>query len=151
MRPGRTSSPRVRAALALLGLLLFPRLALAAEPAPVFPRSEPPPHSHTRAYVAFAAGAALTLTSFGLQRSADRAYNRYLDSTDPADIAANYDEARRLDRWSSGALLAGTGALALGVYWRFIHRHEPARGARLGLEPVVAPDHAGLALALRWP
>jgi hypothetical protein len=150
MRPGRTSSPRVRAALFLLGLGLFPRFALA-DALPVFPRSEPPAASHTRAYVAFAAGAALTVGSFALQQSADHAYDRYLASSDPAAITSAYGDAKRFDHWSAAALLAGTGALALGVYWRFIHRPGGARGAALELEPVLGDGHAGLSLAIRWP
>jgi len=149
MRPGRTSSPRIRVALALLGFLLAPRPA-ASDPPTVFPRPEPPRESHTRAYIAFAAGAALTVGSFALQRSADRAYDRYLVSTDPSDITSAYDEARRLDRWSAVTLLAGTGGLALGIYWRFIHRPSAARGATLEVEPVLTPHQTGLALALRW-
>ncbi len=149
MRPGRTSSPRASAALALLGFLLLARTALA-DPVPVYPNSEPPSASHTRAHFAFAAGAALTIGSFVLQRSADHAYDRYQEGSDPAAITAAYDEAHRLDRLSAASLLAGTGALALGVYWRFIRRPNPARGASLDLEPILDPHRAGLALALRW-
>jgi hypothetical protein len=149
MRPGRTSSPRIRVALALLGLLLAHRPA-ASDPPTVFPLPAPPRESHTRAYVAFAAGAALTVGSFALQRSADRAYDRYLVSTDPEGITSAYDEAHRLDRWSAVTLLAGTGGLALGVYWRFIHRPSAERGATLEVEPVLTPHQSGLALALRW-
>ena len=150
MRPGGSSSPRMRAALALLGLFVCPRVGLA-DPATVYPRTEPPKQDHTRAYVAFAAGAALTAGSFFIQRSADRAYDRYLAGTEPAQITSDYDEARRLDRWSAAALLTGTGALALGIYWRFVERPEPARGATLELEPSLTPHHAGLALAVRFP
>jgi hypothetical protein len=152
MRPGRTTSPRACAALALLGLLLLPASrAIAAEPDLVLPRVEPPPPSHTRAYVALGAGIALAATSFVLSDRADRAYGRYLAASDPVEIAAAYDDARRFDRWSAGTLLAGTGALALGVYWRFIRRPSPVHGAALDLEPVITSRHAGLALAVRWP
>ena len=150
MRPGRTSSPRIRAALALLGLLLFPRFGLADSTFVLPPAGAPAP-SYTRAYVALGAGAVLTLTSFGLAASADRAYERYLGASDPASITAAYDDAHQLDQWSAALLLAGTASLALGVYWRFIHRPPPTRGAALNLEPVVTPHHAGLALAVRWP
>jgi hypothetical protein len=150
MRPGRTWSPRNRAALALLGLLLFPRPTLA-DSTFVAPKVEAAAPSYSRAYIALGAGAALTVTSFGLAASADRAYERYLGASDPASITAAYDDAHQLDQWSAALLLAGTASLALGVYWRFIHRPPPTRGAALDLEPVVTPRHAGLALAVRWP
>ena len=153
MRPGRTSSPRNRAALALLGLLLFPRLALAeVESELVLPNVEAPKPSYTRAYIALGAGAVLTATSFGLATSADRAYERYLNASDPGSITAAYEDAHQLDQWSAALLLAGTASLAVGVYWRFIHRPAaPTQGTRLEVEPIVTPHHAGLALAVHWP
>lgn len=144
------SSPRTRAALALLGLLLFPRPA-AADSTYVLPNPETRHPSYTRAYVAFGAGIALTAGSFALATSADRAYERYLGASDPGSISAAYDDARHLDHLSAGLLLAGTGALALGVYWRFIHRPASARGALLEVEPTLTPHHAGIALSLRFP
>lgn len=144
MRPGRTSS-----LLALLGFLVSAPLAHAADT--VYPRAEPPATGHTRAYVAFAAGAALTASSFFLQRSADRAYDRYLAGTEPSQIKSDFHEAERLDHWSAATLLAGTGALALGIYWRFVQRPDATRGAALELEPSLTPHHAGLALAVRFP
>jgi len=152
MRPVGTSSPRIRAALALLGLVLFPALAEAqAPPQVVYPRPEPAPVSYKRAYIAFGVGGALTLTSFLIQESADRAYDRYETGTDPVQISEDFDEAESLDKWSAVTLLAGTGALALGVYWRFVKRPESRSGATLDLEPSLSPTHAGLALALRFP
>lgn len=142
MRPGRTL-------LALLGLLVFAPAAHSQEV--VYPRNEDPPADYTRAYVALGVGAALTFGSFVLQREADRAYDRYLTGTDPDQITQDFDEAETLDKWSAATLLAGTGALALGVYWRFIHHPEPKKGATLDLEPSLSPRHAGLALALRFP
>lgn len=142
MRPGRTL-------LALLGLLVFVPASQAQEV--VYPRNEDPPTDYTRAYVALGVGAALTLGSFVLQRGADDAYDRYLTGTDPDQITKDFDEAETLDKWSAATLLAGTGALALGVYWRFIHHSEPKKGATLDLEPSLSPRHAGLALALRFP
>ena len=150
MRPGRTWSPRNRAALALLGLLLFPRFGLADSTFVLPPAGAPAP-SYTRAYAVLGAGAVLTVTSFGLAASADRAYERYLGASDPASITAAYDDAHQFDQWSAALLLAGTASLALGVYWRFIHRPAPTQGAVLEIEPVVTPQHAGLALAVRWP
>lgn len=150
MRPGRSSSLRTRAALALLGLLLFPR-PVAADSTFVLPRLESPAPPYTRAYVAFGAGVVLTAGSFALATSADRAYGRYLGASDPGSISTAYDNARRLDHQSAGALLAGTGAIALGVYWRFLRRSTATRGASLEVEPHVTPRHAGFALAIRWP
>ena len=152
MRPGGTSSPRVRAALALLGLLLFPALAGAqTPPQTVYPRPEPAPVSYKKAYVALGVGGALVVSSFFIQASADDAYDRYKTGTDPVQIGQDFDQAERLDKWSAVTLLAGTGALALGVYWRFVKRPEPRTGATLELEPSLSPTHAGLALALRFP
>jgi hypothetical protein len=152
MRPGGTSSPRARAALALLGLVLFPALAAAqTPPQTVYPLPEPKPVDYKRAYIAFGVGGALTVTSFFIQAAADDAYHRYETGTSPAQISADFEEAERLDKWSAGVLLAGTGALALGVYWRFVRRPEPKSGASLELEPHISPTHAGLALALRFP
>ena len=152
MRPGGTSSPRARATLALLGLLLFPALAGAQSPSDVvYPLPEPEPVSYKRAYIALGVGGALTLTSFLIQESADRAYERYETGTDPVQISEDFAEAERLDKWSAGTLLAGTGALALGIYWRFVKRPEPRSGATLELEPSLSPTHAGLALAFRFP
>ena len=152
MRPGGTSSPRVRAALALLGFILFPAIAHAETPPQVvYPRPEPAPVSYKRAYIAFGVGGALTLSSFLIQESADRAYERYETGTDPVQIGEDFAEAERLDKWSAVTLLAGTGALALGVYWRFVRRPESRTGTSLGLEPHLSPTHAGLALALRFP
>lgn len=146
------SSPRVRVALALLGLVLLPALARAQEvPRTVYPLPEPEPVSYKRAYIAFGVGGALTVSSFFIQEAADRAYDRYETGTDPAQITADFEEAERLDKWSAGVLLAGTGALALGVYWRFIRRPESKSGASLELEPSISPTHAGLALAFRFP
>jgi hypothetical protein len=150
MRPGRTSSPRIRAALALLGLLFFPRITLA-DSTYVLQKIESPAPSYTRAYIALGAGTVLTVTSFGLAASADDAYERYLAASDPGAITAAYDDAHQLDQWSAALLLAGTASLALGVYWRFIHRPTPARGAGLEIEPIVTPQHAGLALSVHWP
>jgi len=140
MRPGRI-------AVALLGLLVFPAHAQEV----VYPRNEDPPRDYKRAYVALGVGAALTLGSFVIQREADRAYDRYLTGTDPEQITKDFNQAENLDKWSAATLLAGTGALALGVYWRFIHHPETKSGATLDHEPSLSPRHAGLALAVRFP
>jgi hypothetical protein len=136
--------------LILLGLLVFASPVLAQNDV-VYPLQEAPNVDYTRAYVALGVGGALTLGSFVIQREADKAYDRYLAGTDPAQITKDYDEAERLDKWSAATLLAGTGALALGVYWRFIKHPESSKGASIDLEPSFSPRHAGLALAVRFP
>src|SRR5690349_20428000 len=141
---------RPRGTLAFLGLLVFASPAFAQTEI-VYPRNEDPKVDYTRAYVALGVGGALTISSFFIQREADRAYDRYLGGSDPSLISKDFDEAERLDKWSAATLLAGTGALALGVYWRFIHRPESKKGASLELEPSFSPRHAGLALAVRFP
>src|SRR5262249_12010034 len=107
-----------------------------------------------RAHVVLATGVALTATSFIFSSSADRAYRRYQSDSDPVAIERDFDTARRDDRWSAGLLLGGTGALALGVYWRFI-RHPSGEGGerieRVGVVPSVTADHAGLALRVALP
>jgi len=170
MRPGRLTTPRARVAVVLLGLLLFPApgvvpSARAADDVPatpppsprpdpyatVLPQSPLPPEPHARAHVALAAGAALTITSFVLSAAADRAYARYQHDNDPLLIARDYDAAKRDDRWSAATLLAGTGAFAIGVYWRFIRHPAPTRPSRVGIAPSITPDHAGLALRVALP
>jgi hypothetical protein len=150
-------------AVVLLGLelcgALLPRAAAAQEatalpPArqTIFPRSSEPSESHARAHVALAAGVAFTATSFVFSAAADRAYERYQNDTDPARIARDYDAARRDDRWSAGFLLGGTGALALGVYWRFVHHRNPTSPeTRLGVATSFAPGRARLALRVDLP
>jgi hypothetical protein len=109
----------------------------------------PPAVSYTRAYVALGVGAALTLGSFLLANEADNAYQRYLDETDPALLEGHYDDAQRYDHLATATLIAGQAALLLGVYWRFVH---PARKpGDVSLQPILGPDHAGLALTLALP
>jgi hypothetical protein len=136
--------------LALLGLLVFASPAFAQTEV-VYPRIEDPKSDYTRAYIALGVGGALTISSFLIQREADRAYDRYLEGTDPSQISSDFHEAERLDKWSAATLLAGTGALALGVYWRFIRRPDSKTSSSLDLEPSFTPRHAGLALAVRFP
>jgi hypothetical protein len=127
--------------LLLAGPCLGPGDAAAAEP------------SHTRAYVALGAGAALTGASFLLAEAADRDYERYLVETDPARLEDRYDSARRLDRLSAGTLIAGQAALALGLYWRFLHhpRSSPARLAPAwSVAPYAGADGPGVVLDVRF-
>jgi hypothetical protein len=156
MRPGRLAIPRTRAAVVLLGLALSgplsPAFAAADEPGDtVLPRSAAPAEPHARAHVAIATGLALSAGSFVFSAAADHAYERYRNDTDPTRIEKDYGTARRDDRWSAGLLLGGTGALALGVYWRFLRHPNSSRASRLGVAPSITPDHAGLALRVDLP
>ena len=115
--------------------------------------------SYLRAYLAMGAGVVLTVGSFLLAESADRAYDRYREGVDPVAIEDDYRDARRLDRWSAATLLTGQGAIALGLYWRFV-RH-PSGSERAGaleetgpewsVGPFVGRGRAGVALACRFP
>ena len=163
MRPGRPTVPRTHAVVVLLGLTLF-LAPLGAAPACAADETSPPPdpfptilqpsarphESYARAHVALVAGAALSAVSFVLSSAAERDYRRYQSDNDPVAIQRDYDAARKNDRWSAGTLLAGTGALALGVYWRFVHDPSRPRVSRIGLTPTVAPDHAALALTVAF-
>jgi len=148
-------TPRRGVAVVLLGFELFSPAApaVAAERADdtVFPRSGDAHEPHARAHVMIAAGVALTASSFVFSAAADHAYRRYQGDSDPAQITRDYDTAHRDDRISAALLLGGTGALALGVYWRFIHHGPSASASRLGLAPSLTPDHAGLALRVALP
>lgn len=117
--------------------------ARAAEPSP----------SHTRAWVALGAGAALTGASFLLAESADREYERYLVETDPARLEDRYNSARRLDRLSAGTLIAGQAGLALGLYWRFLHRPRAAQATLApawNLGPYAGAGGPGLKVDVRF-
>ncbi len=190
MRPACPARSRSVASLALAGLLVS--CTEGAAGAPVGPARGPFPPlteatarsggsivtpesvrgpSYTRAYVALGAGVALTLGSFLLAESADRAYESYLEETDTAAIEEAYDDAGRLDNLAAAALIAGNAALVLGLYWRFIQR--PKSDANLqrslgteagasfeppvehGLAPRIVPDitprHVGLAVTIALP
>ena len=108
------------------------RPARAAGPFESVPLTAPASRPHRGAYVCFAAGAGLIAGSFGLARHADRAYDRYLESRAPADIARWFDESERFDRWSSGALLGGEALVATGIYLRFLRRSSPPVALLLG-------------------
>jgi len=83
-----------------------------------------------------------------LLREADRRYDSYLQSADPAAIQAYYDDARRLDRWSNALLVVGelSAAASLLLAW-----HAPDAGSGLSLQPAALPGGAGLRLAWRGP
>ena len=117
--------------------------AQAAEPSP----------SHTRAWVALGTGAALTGASFLLAESADQEYERYLVETDPTRLEDRYNSARRLVRLSAGTLIAGQAGLALGLYWRFLHRPRSAQATldpAWNVGPYAGVDGPGLKIDVRF-
>ena len=146
----RTGSALVPAGFALLLALLAPGTARAQDDAP--PSSPPAKPSHTRAYVALGTGAALTGLSFVIAEQADRDYAAYLAETDPSRLEDSYQKAKRGDRLAAGVLIAGQAALALGIYWRFLHhpREAHTRSPAWGLAPRMGPDGAGLAVDVRF-
>lgn len=155
--PAWRSSRRTGSALAPAGFA-FLLVALAACVVPAAARADAPAPSYTRAYVALGAGAGLTITSFILAGRADAAYERYLAETDPARLEDAFQDAKRLDRISAAALIAGQAGLALGVYWRFLRHPRPE--ANLGVEAAPAPtwslaprataDGIGIAVDVRF-
>ncbi|MEO6461477.1 MAG: hypothetical protein ABIP29_00185 [Candidatus Eisenbacteria bacterium] len=145
----RTRSALVPAGFVLLALLLGIAPAGAQDATPSSTRP-----SYTRAYVALGAGAALTGASFLLAERADRDYERYLAETDPLRLEDAYQKAKRGDRLSAAALIAGQAGFALAVYWRFLHHPRQAReqtAPTWGVAPRVGPDgSAGVALDVRF-
>lgn len=157
--------------LVMLALLVPGVSGAAADPYPpldetaarvgapgISPESELSP-SYTRAYVALGVGAGLTIGSFLLAESADRAYGRYQVATDPAAIEDAYQDAKQLDRLSAACLIVGNAGLVLGLYWRFVktptNARSPARTSSGGLDPILVPtltpDRVGLAVTVSLP
>jgi len=118
-----------------------PAAALADGPFETVPIAPHVKHPHTGAYTCFAAGVAAIAGSFSLARRADREYDRYLLAESPEDIHARFADTRRLDQWSSGALLGGEALVAAGIYLRFLRRPSPA--------PVTFVVEPG-SCAVRW-
>ncbi len=77
------------------------------------------------AYTLMGAGLGAIAASFPIAHAADREYTRYLAASDPGEIDRRFDRTRRLDRWSSGALIGGEVLLAAGVYLRFLRHPSP--------------------------
>jgi len=131
------TSPRIRSALVLVA---FPALllvtALAADVTPAAAQ-DPAGPSHTRAYVFLGAGVGLTIGSFLIAESADHAYDRYLDETDPGAIEQAYDDAVELDRLSAATLIAGQVCLVYGIWQRFLR--SPPREPETTFESRTAP------------
>ncbi len=61
-------------------------------------------------------GAALTGTSAILRRQADRWYDRYLGSSDPAAIERFYDRTAHYDRLAGASLGSGQALLTAGIF-----------------------------------
>ncbi|MBI5836620.1 MAG: hypothetical protein HZB25_05190 [Candidatus Eisenbacteria bacterium] len=91
-------------------------------------------------------GAALTvaslLSSQLLLAAANRRYEQYRQSPDPAQMERHYSDARRLDHWSDALLIVGESAAAatLLLAWRV-----PEHGLAVSVQPV--PGGAGLRVA----
>ena len=149
--PAGPTSRRRSSALASAGFLF---LAAGLGPgAPGEARAAEHGRSHTRAYVALGAGAALTGASFLLAESADREYERYLVETDPTRLEDRYNAARRLDRLSAATLIAGQAGLALGLYWRFLHHPRTAQAPLApawSVGPYGGADGPGLMVDVRF-
>jgi hypothetical protein len=99
----------------------------AAEPFEVLPSPTQVVRSHTWAYLAMGAGAALVGSSFVFQRLADDAYDDYLVATEPDRIERLYDRSVRYDWMERSALIGGEALIATGLYLRFIRRPAASR------------------------
>ncbi len=130
-------------ALLLLSLIdpAAPAIAWAAGPfeTVVLPSQKKP--SHALAYGAMLAGAGLIGGSFVLRDRANARYDRYLEATEPGEISRLYDETTRLDRYSSGALIAGEVLIAAGLYLRFVRHPATDR-----VSVIATPTRCALSL-----
>ena len=97
-----------------------PTPADSASPFEVVPRSASLRHSTKWAWITAIAGATLVGASFPLADEADRRYSAYLAETDVSRIDERYHATQRMDRISSGALLAGEVLLGTAVWMRFV-------------------------------
>jgi hypothetical protein len=131
------------AALTLLGSIepAARANAWAAEPFESVVLPSRKPESHRLAYGAMVSGAGLVAASFLWRDRANARYERYLDATDPGEISRLFDETTRLDRLSSGALIAGEVLVAAGLYLRFV-RHPATDRVSL----VTSPTRCALSL-----
>lgn len=152
--PLARTSLRLRAALVLVFVLTV--AAPAARAADEIPGVAPV--SHSTAHIALGVGAGLTLASFLLAEGADRAYDRYLDETDPDRIEDAYDDAERYDRLATATLIVGQVSLVYGLWRRFLHDPKPGmaeadtapRGATWSLAPRLGRDGPALAVDVRF-
>jgi hypothetical protein len=131
------------AALTLLGSIDPAALAFAwaAEPFESVVLPSRKPTSHRLAYGSMLAGAGMVGASFVWRDRANARYDRYLRATEPDEISSLFDETARLDRLSSGALIAGEILVAAGLYLRFV-RHPATERVSL----VTSPTRCALSL-----
>lgn len=83
------------------------------------PAPPPPPRLFGRRWFQWTligAGAILTGGAAHFRQEADRAYDRYLDATNPRVIEEEYDRTVRYDRWAAGTLGAGQVLLTGGIF-----------------------------------
>lgn len=157
MSSARTS-PRPRAALVLAFVCLFAATTTPASAQAPDPSLVPPAPDYTTAHVAIGVGAGLTIASFLLAESADRAYDAYLAGADPTGLEDDYDAAQRYDRLAAATLIGGQVTLIYGLWRRFLH--DPPRGVarQVGpgarptwsIAPCLGPDGPALAIDLRF-
>lgn len=138
-----------RPARALAAALLLPAIVHTAAPATAW-AAEPfetvvlPSRretSHTLAYGTMLAGAGLIGGSFIWRDRANERYDRYLEATEPDEISRLFDETTRLDRISSGALIAGEVLVAVGLYLRFVRHPATER-----VSVIATPTRCALSL-----
>jgi hypothetical protein len=131
------------AALTLLGSMdpAARATAWAAEPFQTVVLPSQKETSHALAYGTMLAGAGLVGASFVWRDRANERYDRYLEATEPNEISRLFDETSRLDRLSSGALIAGEVLVAAGLYLRFV-RHPSTDRVSL----VATPTRCALSL-----
>ncbi len=157
MSSARTSS-RPCAALVLAFVCLLATPAIVAPAHAADPADEPIGPDHTTAHIAIGVGAGLTVASFLLAEGGDRAYDRYVTGTDPAQLEDDYDAAQRFDRLAAATLIAGQVALFYGLWRRFLHdpphgaAHQVGPGPRptWSIAPCLGPDGPVLAFDLRF-
>jgi len=139
----RHSARALAAALTLLGSIhtAAPATAWAAEPFETVVLPSQKETSHTLAYGTMLAGAGLVGASFVWRDRANERYDRYLDATEPDEISRLFDETTRLDRLSSGALIAGEMLIAAGLYLRFVRHPSTER-----VSVIATPTRCALSL-----
>ncbi len=115
--------------------------ARAADPFEVVPRPAPDGRSYRAAWACAITGVGLVAASFPLANLADRRYDDYLAETDPDRVDARWRATVRMDRLSSGSLLAGEALLASAVWLRFVHRSREPRATL-----VLLPDRCAIAV-----
>jgi hypothetical protein len=92
------------------------RRVVAPHMSPEPPRSPPLIRRRWFQLALIGAGAALTGTSAILRHEADRWYDRYLGSSDPAQIERFYDRTAHYDRLAGASLGSGQALLTAGIF-----------------------------------